>query len=420
MDTTDPRAREATLYVGISELVRPHAREGTSRAPLDVFRDAAVFVKDGRVAAVGSREQLRASPGTATARIVDRDGRAVVPGLVDSHTHVVFAGSRVDELARRVRGETYEQIAAAGGGIASSARALGQASVAELVTAAEHRLERMLARGTTTVEIKTGYGLVPEQERKHLEAITCLAALAPVEVVATVLAHVVPLAERADREAFVDSFLEEVLGPAAASGAARFADVFVETGAFTPDEARRILGRARELGFRLKLHVDQLHDGQGATLAAELGAVSADHLEYSTESGRRALAAAGVVATILPGCRLFLGRGPWPDGRALREAGCEVAVATDCNPGSSMVFDLSLCGTLASTQCGLTLEESLWAITRGGALALGLSDRGTLAEGERADFVVIDHHDWRSLFYTPGSPPIFATAVGGVLHARHT
>jgi imidazolonepropionase len=326
---------------------------------------------------------------------------------------VVFAGDRVDELWRRARGETYETIGRAGGGIARSAALLAAASIEELVRQSLPRVQVMLARGTTTLEVKSGYGLEPEQERKHLAAIARLAGVVPASVLATVLAHVIPAAERHDRAGFVTRFVREVLEPAAAGGAVRFADVFVESGAFTSDEARVIIGRARALGLGVKLHVDQLREGGGAQLAAELGALSADHLEHASPPGRSALAGAGTVATILPGCRFFLGHGPWPDGRALREAGCEVAVATDCNPGTSMVLDLGLCATLAATQCGLTLEEALWAVTRGGARALGLDDRGTLRMGERADFVVVDHADWRAFFYTPGSPPVLAVRVAG-------
>ncbi|MED5464281.1 MAG: amidohydrolase family protein, partial [Myxococcota bacterium] len=187
------------------------------------------------------------------------------------------------------------------------------------------------------------------------------------------------------------------------------------SGAFTPKEATQIAETAAGLGLKLKLHVDQLHDGDGAALAATLGALSADHLEKTNPAGARALAEAGVIATVLPGCGLFLGGDNWPDARALRDAGCSVAIAPDCNPGSSMVQDLPLCGTLGATQCGLSLEEALWGITRGGALALGMTDRGTLGEGERADFVVLDSPDWKSLFYSPAATPVFATALGGVL-----
>ncbi len=396
------------LFRGISELVQPHREPGRSAAPVDVTPDAALLVAAGRVDFAG-----RASEAPPADEVVDLGGRAVVPGFVDSHTHVAFAGERIDELARRARGETYEQIAAAGGGIRRSVALLSAASVEQIVAESLTRLAHMFSHGTTTCEVKTGYGLTPELELKHLRAIGALAKQSPISLVPTVLAHVVPADAARDRAGYLHRFVEEVLRPAARDGLATFCDVFVETGAFTPDEARHLAAAAKAAGLALKLHVDQLRDGGGAALAAELGALSADHLEHTSPAGRAALAKAGVVATLLPGCRAFLGKGPWPDGRALRDLGCAVAVATDCNPGTSMFTDLALCGTLAATQCGLTLEEALWAITAGGARALGLTDRGTLRPGERADFVALDHPDWRALFYRPGDAPVAAVYSAG-------
>ncbi|MBI3180205.1 MAG: imidazolonepropionase [Deltaproteobacteria bacterium] len=397
-----------TLFRGIAELVQPHMRAGRSLTPVDVTRDAALLVEDGRVRWAGP-----AAEAPAAGQVEDLRGRVVVPGLVDSHTHVVFAGERIDEMAERARGATYEHIAAAGGGIRRSVAQLRAASVEQIVAESRPRLAQMLAHGTTTCEVKSGYGLSPELELKHLRAMAALAAHTPLSMVTTVLAHTLPADAGPQRTPYIDRFINEVLRPAAAAGLARYCDVFVETGALTPDEARHIAAAAKTAGLALKLHVDQLHDGGGAALAAELGALSADHLEHTPAASHAALAQAGVVATILPGCRAFLGKGPWPDGRALRNAGCEVAVATDCNPGTSMITDLALCGTLAATSCGLTLEESLWAITAGGARALGLTDRGTLRPGERADFVVLDHSDWRALFYRPGNAPIASVFIAG-------
>ena len=401
-------ASSVRLYVGIDSLVQPHPRETTDE-PVDVIEDAALLVGGGRVLAVGSRANLMREAGRA--EVVDLDGRAVVPGLVDSHTHTVFAGDRADEMARRARGETYEQIARAGGGIRRTVKAVQARSRDELVELAHPRLRAMLARGMTTVEIKSGYGLWPEHELRMLEAVAALRERTPQDLFPTALAHVVPAGEEPD--AYVGTFVDAVLVPSAGRRLARFADVFVERGAFSPDHARRIAGVAGRLGLRMKLHVDQLHDGGGARLAAEIGALSADHLDHTSPDGARALAEAGVVATLLPGCPLFLGKGPFPDGRALRKAGCEVAVATDFNPGSSMLLDLGLVGALAATRCGLTLEEALWAITRGGARALGLEDRGCLRPGERADFVVLDTNDWRHLFYAMGHAPIHEVYIEG-------
>lgn len=396
----------ANLYIGISQLVQPWLKCGTDNAPLTVTPDAALLVQNGTVKAAGPKTLVSAHPAAQNATVVDLGDRAVVPGFVDSHTHIVFAGERIDEMARRARGETYEQIGQAGGGIASSVEQLKQATVEGLVAQAKPRIDFMRSRGTTTCEVKSGYGLSAELELKQLKAIAALQNETEVQLLPTVLAHIVPKEERHNRAAFVELFCNNVITPAAAQKLARYADIFVENGAFTAEEARVIAAHCKKVGLQLKLHVDQLRDGNGAALAAELKALSADHLEYASLSGMQALAHAGVVATLLPGCGIFLGKGPWPDGRAMRQLGCSVAVATDCNPGSSMVSDLLLCATLASTRCGLTLEEALWGITRGGAMAMGLSDRGTLQVGERADFVVVGHHDWRALMYYPGNAPI--------------
>jgi imidazolonepropionase len=271
----------------------------------------------------------------------------------------------------------------------------------------------MLALGTTTVEVKTGYGLTPELEVKHLEAIELVARRVKQELLPTLLAHVLPLEHRqgAAREDFLRGWYEHII-PLLAKRV-KFFDVFVEDGAFTPDETRKLCGYAKAHKLRAKLHVDQLRDGGGAKLAADLEALSADHLEHTSQDGARALAEKGVVATILPGCGMMLKA--WPDGRALRDAGCEVAIATDNNPGSSPVLDLTLCGLLAATQGGLSLEEALWGITRGGAKALGLNDRGRLVPGERADMVVVDHADYRALFSRPGRPPIHRVLLASEL-----
>ena len=401
----------ATLYVGIASLALPSADEGADHAPVRTVTDAALLVADGHIVAAGPRVDVEAQ--AAQPKRVDLGGCAVVPGLVDSHTHLVFAGSRADEMERRSRGETYEQIAQAGGGIVRTVEAVRHTSDEELLRLAEARLAAMLARGVTTLEVKSGYDLTVHDELRMLRVARRLGTKVPLDIRTTLLAHVIPIARRVEREAYVHELCEELIPQAAAEKLADYIDVFVETGAFTADDARTIVHAATSLGLRAKVHVDQLRDSDGAALAAELGALSADHLEFVSATGRAHLARAGVVATVLPGCALFLGKGPWPDGRALRDAGCEVAVATDYNPGSSMVRDLGLCATLAATRCGLTVQEALWGITRGGAKALGLFDRGTLAAGERADFVVIEADDWRALLYEAGHARVQAVYVGG-------
>lgn len=407
------------LLHGISQLVQPHADEGETKAPVTVTENAALLIDahTGVIIAAGAFEQIRADhPQCQHAQKIDLGGRAVAPGLVDSHTHTVFAGDRIGDMARRARGESYEDIARAGGGIASTVTHTQKATQQQLVDGAQSRLQRMLARGTTTCEIKSGYGITPAAELTQLAAIQQLTHHTPMQIVSTVLAHMIPKEMRVNpptRDAYVQQFCTEIVPHAAQQYGARYCDVFVDQHAFTQQETRQIASAAQRAGLAIKLHVDQLRDEQGAALAAELRALSADHLEYTGTPGFAKLAQAGVVATMLPGCGLFLGKGPWPDGRAMRDAGCEVAIATDYNPGSSHIADLTLCGTMAMTRGGLTIEEALWGITRGGAKALGLLDRGCLRAGERADAVVIDHTDWRALLYSPGMPPIDGVMIGG-------
>lgn len=401
-------------YHGISALVQPQGDEGSSETPLSVTADAALIVEGAKIVAAGPRAMVESAPEYNGAEPIDLGGRAVVPGFVDSHTHLVFGDERIDEMSRRARGESYQQIAKVGGGIMSSAASIASHSVDSLVALAVERAERLLARGTTTVEVKTGYGMSPELELRMVETIEALKTALTQDVRGTLLAHVLPPESRhPDRRAdYIDRFINDVMEPVAKRGIVDYFDCFVDRGAFTVNEARSLGVSAKELGWRLKYHVEQFEEDGGAVLCAELGALSADHLECVGHEARMLLGQAGVVTTILPGCSAFLGAG-WANGRALRDAGCEVAVATDYNPGSAHVVDLALCGGLAATQCGLSFEEALWGMTRGGAKALSLQDRGRLVPGERADFLVVNHADWRALFYHLGDAPIAAVAIEG-------
>lgn len=390
----------AILFDGIGQLALPYPSSIDRRQPLEIVENAAMLVEDGLVTAVGSRGEI-ASQLPDNLEHVDCGGRAVIPGLVDSHTHAVFAGRRVDEFLRRGRGESYEEIAAAGGGIRNTARAFADGDIDQVVQESIARLKRLQALGTTTVEIKTGYGLTPEAELKHFDAIEALQDFPGLEVMRTLLAHVPP------KDCSATEFLDEL----AAAFESRiddisFIDIFVESNAFSAKDAHHFRALVPET-IPMKLHVDQLHDAGGARLAAELGAISADHLEYTTEPGMKAMRDQGVIATILPGCGLFLHGSKWPDARTMRDQGLQVAVATDLNPGSSHIENLWMCGLAASTQCGLTLEESFWGMTRGGALALGRPDLGTLRPGCRADLIVLDSSHWASGLYSPHAPPIF-------------
>ncbi len=388
------------LFDGIGQLALPYASSIDRINPIEVIEDAALLVHDGVVAAAGPKSEVQAKLPDEYTRI-ECGGRAVIPGLVDSHTHAVFAGRRVDEFLRRGRGETYEEIAAAGGGIRNTARAFVEGDIEQVVQESVARLKRLQALGTTTVEIKTGYGLSPEAELKHFEAIEALSSFPGMNVMRTLLAHVPPKHQSAT--SFLDA-LASAFSPR--FNDLSFIDIFVESNAFSPDDARHFRALIPET-IPMKLHVDQLHDAGGAQLAAELGAISADHLEFTTAPGMKAMCEQGVVATILPGCGLFLHGSKWPNARQMRDHGVQVAVATDLNPGSSHIENLWMCGLAASTQCGLTLEESFWGMTRGGALALGRPELGTLREGSSADLIIMDSDHWASGLYSPHAPPIF-------------
>jgi imidazolonepropionase len=275
------------------------------------------------------------------------------------------------------------------------------------------RLEQTRRTGTTTIEIKSGYGGQPHQELRQLQIINRLKNHTPIEIYTTALAHGIPLTYKTRRSAYTHDFCHDVIAAAAQQNLIEHIDVFVEQNAHSPQEATEFARYAADLDLGLKLHVDQLADRNGAQIAGQLRARSADHLEFTSKENAHELAQAGTIATILPGCRFFLGTGPWPPARMLREAGCEIAIATDANPGSCPTSNLPLCASMAISQCKLTLDEALWGITRGGAKALGLHDRGRLIPKERADFVVIDHSDWRRLFYAPGDPAIFETWIAG-------
>ncbi len=331
---------------------------------------------------------------------IDAHGKVVLPGFVDSHTHLLFAGSRVEEFEQRLRGLSYAEITARGGGILSTVERVRQASKEELKALARPRLRRMLQLGVTTVEVKSGYGLTPTDEIKCLEAVAELNAEGPWELVSTFLgAHAVPPEYRSNREGYIGSLCEEMLPEVARQGLAEFCDVFCETGVFGVDESRRILKRARDLGLRLKLHADELSPLGGAELAAEVGAVSADHLLCISDKGIDALAASGTVATLLPGTAFFLGVAYAP-ARRLIERGVSVALASDCNPGTCMTENLPLIGSMACTQMGMRPGEVVTALTRNAAAALARDDRlGSLTPGKQGDVIVCNVPDYREIFY---------------------
>ncbi len=349
--------------------------------------DAYLTIANGRIQDFGAGS---AAPRADT--VIDAEGGAVVSGLIDSHTHLVFSGSRDEEFVSRAQGKSYLEIAKAGGGILRTVRAVREASVEELVAEALPRLRRMLANGVTTAEVKSGYGLTAADEIKMLEAVRMLAEIQPVELVPTYLAaHTVPPEYRDRREAYVDLVVsDELMGRVASEKLAEFCDVFCEASAFTLEESRRVLERGKELGLVPKIHADQLSQMGASRLAAELGCVTAEHLEHIDEGGIEALRDASVIAGLLPGCSFYLGVAPAP-ARKLIDAGLSVTIATDYNPGSSMVESLPLVLSIACTQMRMTPREALTGATVNAARALRRQDRiGRIDEGMEADLVVLD------------------------------
>ncbi len=344
----------------------------------------------------------------------DAAGRLVIPGLIDCHTHLAFGGWRADEFSARISGATYLEIARAGGGIASTVRATRALGEDDLLERCRGFAREIVRLGVTAVECKSGYGLTTADELKLLRVYRRLGDEGPLRVVPTFLgAHVVPPELSEDRGAYLRLLRSEMLPAVAEAGLARFCDAFVEETAFTVEEARELFEAAGELGLRAKLHADQLADGGGAALAAEVGAVSADHLEHVSDEGIQGLAAAGVVAVTLPLATLYLGQEP-PPARALIESGVGVAVATDFNPGTAPSYHLPVAMTLACTRQRMTPAEVLKATTRYAARAIGMEDElGSLEPGKAADFTVIDAPDVESWLYHLRPNACDATVVGG-------
>lgn len=385
------------LFVNAAQVVT-----GEDASEASVRTGLAVAVEAGRIAATGPEAELaRRHPD---AERVDCAGGVVTPGLVDSHTHAVFGRWRADEYALRCRGVPYMEIARQGGGINASVRDLRERSEEELVDLTRERLRPVLEYGTTTVEVKSGYGLTTEDELKMLRVIRRLDEEGPLDLVPTFLGgHEVPPEYRDRPDGYVDLLVEEMIPAVAAERLARFCDVFMEPGVFDGRQARRILEAGLEHGLVPKLHADELEGSGGAELAAELDAASADHLGQVSDAGVEALAGSRTVATLLPGTLFFLGRQEYAPARRLLEAGATIALATDFNPGSSATPSLPLILTIACSQMGLGPLEALRAATSGGAKALRLEDgRGTLAAGAPADLVLWDAADVREIPYRYG------------------
>ena len=369
--------------------------------PLGVITNGAIGIQDGKIVRIGQRTELA---GFRATEVVPLEGAWVTPGLVDCHTHLVFGGNRADEHALRRAGASYEDIARAGGGIASTVAATRAASATELISSARRRLRALMAGGVTTVEIKSGYGLDTPSEMRLLNAAIALGKSEPVRVIATLLAlHALP--KGMERSAYVGMVVDEMIPAIAKAGLATSVDAYCDTIAFTPDEVERLFRAAGEHGLRVKLHAEQLSNQSGAALAAQYRALSADHLEYLDDAGARAMAEAGTVAVLLPGAFYTLQEERKPPVQLLRDHKVRIAVATDCNPGTSPLLSPTLAMNMACTLFGLTPEEALAGMTVNAAHALGLArDIGTIAPGKAADLAVWRLESLAELGYWIGLP----------------
>jgi imidazolonepropionase len=402
--------RADVLITGISQLVTaegPGPKHGLAMRELKIVDRAAIAISAGVIVWTG-RESERVPEADA---IVDVGGRAVVPGLIDPHTHAVWAGNRLADFEARTSGSTYEQILAAGGGIRSTIRATAAASQDDLVALAKPRIDSLIASGATTIEVKSGYGFTPEAELAMLEAIRALSASSPAQIVPTLLIHIPP-AVAAERSSYISRVCEELIPEVARRNLATAVDIFVEKEAWQVPEAEVLFHRAKQYGLAIKLHSDQFHSIGGLDLGVRLGALSVDHLEASGPAQIAAIAASSTIATVLPGVSLHLGI-PSAPGRKLIDAGAAVAVGTDLNPGSSPLFSSCAALALSVRLNGLTVEEALIAGTVNAACALGIKNVGRLQAGCAADFLVLHSSDWRDLLYTLGANPVWNVWIAG-------
>ncbi|MCJ2071351.1 imidazolonepropionase [Methylobacterium sp. J-030] len=395
VDTLWRNARLATL-------AGPREDRGSG---LGIVEQGVLAARDGTIVYAGGAAE---APFFEAARDVDCEGRWITPGLIDCHTHLVYAGNRSDEFERRLAGATYEEVARSGGGIVASMRATRAASEDRIVAESRPRLDALLAEGVTTVEVKSGYGLSTEAEAKLLRAARRLGTERAVTVVTTFLgAHALPPEMAGDKDRYIDLVCREMLPPIAAEGLADAVDAFCEGIAFSPAQTARVLAAARDLGLPVRLHADQLSDLGGAALAARFGALSADHVEHASENGIVAMAQAGTVAVLLPGAFYFIRETKAPPIALLREHGVGIALATDSNPGTSPLTSPLLAMNMGATLFRLTVEECIAGVTREAARALGRQDTvGTLAPGKRCDLAIWDIERPADLVYRMGFNPL--------------
>lgn len=379
------------------------AKKGGQMSDLGIIRNGGVVIEDGTITRVGETNDVLAGLDLAAFTVIDASGKAVLPGFVDAHTHLVFGGYRAEEFAMRLKGSSYMEIMQAGGGIASTVAATRRATKQELVASGMARLDRMLTFGVTTVEGKSGYGLDHDTEIKQLAAMADLDVAHPVDVARTFLgAHAVPAGYKGDADRFIDYLMSDVLPDVAGRRLAEFCDVFCEAGVFSVAQSRRLLEAARSAGLGVKLHADEITPLGGAELAAELGAVSADHLLHASDTGLRTMAEAGVVAVLLPATAFSL-KEPYARGRFMIDAGCAVALATDFNPGSCFSESIPLVLALATLYMGISPEEAVTALTINGAAAINRADRiGSLDVGKLGDAVILEFPSYLFLPYHIG------------------
>ncbi|MFX0117068.1 MAG: imidazolonepropionase [Candidatus Hodarchaeota archaeon] len=397
----------------MSTLIRDASEVLTMKRGLGVVKNSSIAVENGIIKKIGAIKD------PTKYRTIDAQGCVVCPGFVDSHTHLVFGGSRENEFAMRMKGMKYEAIARAGGGIANTVRKTTRASESELYELGLKRVRNIMKHGTTTVESKSGYGLMPDTEYKMLRAINRLKKRAPIDVVSTLLVHAVP--RRMKRRDYIELVTREMIPYVAKQKLASFCDVFCDNIAFTRKESKEILSVARNYGFKLKIHADEFANLGGSKLAAELGCTSADHLLVSTRRDIMAMKTAGVIPTLLPGTSVFLRLAKKPNVAAFRAAKSAMAIASDFNPGSCMIYSMLKIIALACLAYGMHVEEALIGATKNGAKALGLDERiGSIEEGKQADLVVLDVDNYKKIPYQFGEDMVrYTIKKGKVIYGKN-
>ena len=408
-----------TILTNIAQLVTvasggAPSKTGAAMRDLGVLDNAAIVFSDV-IEWIGAVDDLPSVYMEQANEVVDCRGQVVLPGFVDAHTHMVFAGSRAHEFARRLSGVPYTEIAAEGGGILTTVRAVREASVEEIVEIGERLVQSAIEHGTTTIEIKSGYGLSTESELKLLAAAGALQQEMPIDIAVTFLgAHAIPPEYASQPEAYVDLVIEDMLPKVQEQGIATACDVFTDVGFFSREQSERILKAAADRGFALHVHADEIANIGASEMAAAVGALSADHLEYTTPENMAALREADVVGVLLPGTAYTL-RLPYPDARAMIDHGMVVALATDCNPGSCLSENMQLMLSLACANMGMSIEEAITAATLHGAYALRMSDRvGSLEVGKLANLVIYDVPSYADIVYHFGVNQVYSVWSHGV------